>query len=71
MSITKTECYLECHEGHCVITAKNICGHPLKGALQPTEMKDSAVKERRRLARLAIAKQEAAEQEAKFVKTGL
>ena len=33
--ITKTDCAYDCRPDFCVITHKNYCGHPAKGAAAP------------------------------------
>lgn len=53
--LTATACCDECRVDRCVITEIGICGHPLKGGLQPPLMVRPAVVERYNRAKKAMA----------------
>jgi len=53
--LSRTECCIGCHDGHCVITGINVCGHPQKGGLQPTLMMQPDVLSRYTAAKKRLA----------------
>ena len=71
MGFSNTECGVYCDEEKCVITEINICGHPMKGALQPKMQIDAGIKKRRNLAKVSIIRGNADQSAIATEKAGL
>jgi hypothetical protein len=49
-----TACCTGCNVGRCTITNEPYCGHPAKGSLHPSSLRDPVVIERHARAKLAV-----------------
>jgi hypothetical protein len=71
MGFSNTDCGVYCDDEKCVITENNICGHPMKGALQPAMQSDAGIKKRRNLAKISIIRGNADQAAIATAKAGL